>query len=93
MIKPLTLSGRGTKRALAQHAPVRYGTYEVAKFAGVSWRTVYRWLRAGQLPEPERAANGYRVWTPEAVAIAKKLGQKAVKYQRNKKKARSAGTK
>ena len=64
------LSGRGIKRALRLNAPPRYGTLEVAAIAGVTWRTLYRWLAAGKLPEPERGANGIRIWTPELVAQA-----------------------
>ena len=70
VIKPMKLSGRGRKRAMQQHAPLSYGTFEVADIAGVSWRTLYNWLRQGRLPEPARAPNGYRLWSPAAVAEA-----------------------
>jgi hypothetical protein len=67
---PKRLSGRGIKRALRKNVPPRYGTLEVAAIAGVTWRTLYRWLAAGKLPEPERGENRIRAWTPELVAQA-----------------------
>lgn len=76
------LSGRGRKRALKKHAPLRYGTFEVAELAGVNWRTVYRWLVAGKLPEPDRDDNDRRMWTPEAATVAVRLGAQARKRKR-----------
>src|SRR6266496_1311727 len=71
------LSERGKKRALRQYAPLRYGTFEVADMAGVNWRTVYRWLERGDLPEPERDEGGRRLWTPEAATAAIALGARS----------------
>ncbi len=73
-ISPVAMSGRRRKRTLRQHAPLRYGTFEVAALAGVTWRTIYNWLRAGKLPEPDRGTNGRRLWTAEVVGAAIALG-------------------
>ncbi len=43
-------------------------TSEVAAVLGVSLQTLYNWLRAGRIPEPERnPLTGYRLWTPRDV--------------------------
>lgn len=56
--------------------PPRWGTIEVARLVGVTWRTVYRWLAAGKLPEPARGPGGRRIWTAEHVARAMALAPK-----------------
>lgn len=44
-------------------------TRQVAQSLGVSLNTIYRWLRAGRIPEPYRdPSNNYRLWTAEDVA-------------------------
>jgi hypothetical protein len=65
----------------APRLPVRYGTFEVARFAGVTVRTVYNWLSEGKIAEPERSSNGYRLWTPEAVATAIELNHRIKRGQ------------
>lgn len=37
---------------------------QVAQLVGVSLNTIYRWLKAGKIPEPYRNPdNNYRLWT------------------------------
>jgi len=41
-----------------------YRTAEVASILGISTRTLFRKLKAGEFPEPKRdPTNNYRVWT------------------------------
>lgn len=43
-------------------------TIQVARILGISTRTLYRELAAGELPEPPRNPdNGYRQWRPQDV--------------------------
>jgi len=43
---------------------------------GVTNITIYRWLKAGKVPEPLRDRNGWRLWTEKEIkqieAFAKK---------------------
>jgi DNA-binding transcriptional MerR regulator len=68
---------------LARGTPLRYGTFELAKLAGVSSKTIYRWLGEGRLPEPFRDVNGRRQFTPDVVALAMRLGVEAARFRRN----------
>ncbi|MEJ1928671.1 helix-turn-helix domain-containing protein [Nostoc sp. NIES-2111] len=37
---------------------------QLAQLVGVSLNTIYRWLKAGKIPEPYRNPdNNYRLWT------------------------------
>jgi len=43
-------------------------TAEVARTLGVSTQTIYNWLRAGKIGEPERnPLTTYRMWTVKDV--------------------------
>lgn len=43
-------------------------TREVAKMLGVSLNTVYRWLKAERINEPNRDGNNnYRMWRAEDI--------------------------
>ncbi len=43
-------------------------TRKVAQSLGVSLNTIYRWLKAGRIPEPYRNPdNNYRLWTTEDI--------------------------
>ena len=43
-------------------------TREVAKLLGISTQTLYNWLHAGKIPEPDRhPATQRRQWRPEDV--------------------------
>jgi len=47
-----------------------FSTAEVAKLVGINRRTLYRWLYAGQIPEPKRgrlAGRNFRIWTQRDV--------------------------
>jgi excisionase family DNA binding protein len=53
-----------------------YTTGEVAKLIGVSARTLYRWLYAHWLPEPDQVTVGrskVRIWMPEDMKRAADL--------------------
>lgn len=45
-------------------------TGQVAKEVGVHHRTLLRWLRAKEIPEPQWV-NGDRVWTDQDVSVVK----------------------
>ena len=78
------LSGRQKRRVLREETPPRYGTFEVARMAGVTWRTLYRWLAEGRLTEPVRSPSGQRLWSPEAVIEVIRLGSHMVKGKRSR---------
>jgi len=43
-------------------------TRQVAKILGISLNTLYRWLKAEKIGEPNRdPVNNYRLWTAEDV--------------------------
>jgi DNA-binding transcriptional MerR regulator len=43
-------------------------TRQVAKILGVSLNTLYRWLKAEKISEPNRdPVNNYRLWTSDDV--------------------------
>jgi len=43
-------------------------TRQVAKILGVSLNTLYRWLKAEKISEPNRdPVNNYRLWTADDV--------------------------
>lgn len=43
-------------------------TRQVAKILGISLNTLYRWLKAEKISEPNRdPVNNYRLWTAEDV--------------------------
>lgn len=43
-------------------------TRQVAKILGISLNTLYRWLKAERISEPNRdPVNNYRLWTAEDV--------------------------
>lgn len=43
---------------------------QVASVLGVSLNTIYRWLKAGRIPEPYRnPENNYRLWTTEDIQL------------------------
>lgn len=43
-------------------------TRQVAKILGISLNTLYRWLKAEKISEPNRdPGNNYRLWTAEDV--------------------------
>jgi len=43
-------------------------TRQVARILGVSLNTLYRWLKAEKISEPNRdPVNNYRLWTAEDV--------------------------
>ena len=46
---------------------------ELAAILGVSTKTLRHYERIGLVPPPERRANGYRVYPPNAVARARKI--------------------
>ena len=53
-----------------------YSTKEVTDILGVSPRTLYRWLKAGKIPEPQRDRNQYRIFTKEDVEQIKEYAFK-----------------
>ncbi|GAT66905.1 merR family transcriptional regulator [Planomonospora sphaerica] len=60
---------------------------ELAALAGVSTRTVRHYHRLGLLPEPERRANGYRVYglsadAPEELVRELSARLQAVRHDR-----------
>lgn len=53
-------------RSVRQHLT----TAEVARILGVSTQTIYNWLRAGKIAEPERnPLTTYRIWTLKDVEM------------------------
>jgi DNA-binding transcriptional MerR regulator len=47
-------------------------TAEVARTLGVSTQTIYNWLRAGKISEPERnPLTAYRMWTVKDVDMVR----------------------
>ena len=47
-------------------------TTEVARILGVSTQTIYNWLRAGKISEPERnPLTTYRKWTVKDVDMVR----------------------
>lgn len=44
-----------------------YRTRQVATALGVTKKTIYRWLEHKLIPEPQRTAAGYRLWTEQEV--------------------------
>lgn len=49
---------------MAYHRTPYLKTNEVAASLQISQRTLYAWLKAGKIPEPERnPLNGHRQWT------------------------------
>lgn len=56
-----------------------YTTPEVAKLAGIGLRTLYRWLKLGAIPEPERGRIGgltVRLWSEKAVRLVREHKRK-----------------
>jgi len=55
---------------------IHYTIKEVAQQAGVSRKTVLRWLKAGKIPEPGRDRNWWRAFTrQEAQAVVRFAGK------------------
>jgi excisionase family DNA binding protein len=54
-------------------------TSKVAEILGVSQQTIYNWLKAEKIPEPQRnELTGWRLWSPENVErIRELMGEKA----------------
>jgi len=46
---------------------------EVASLLGVTKRTIFNWLKAGKIPQPQRRPNGYFQWTLEDVQLVRSL--------------------
>ncbi len=47
-------------------------TSEVARILGVTTQTVYNWLKAGKISEPERhPLTTYRMWTVKDVELVR----------------------
>ena len=46
---------------------------EVADLLGVTKRTLFNWLKAGKIPQPQRRPNGYFRWTLEDVQLLRSL--------------------
>jgi predicted DNA-binding transcriptional regulator AlpA len=63
------------------------GTAEVARLAGISKRTLLRWLYDGKLPEPKRLQIGgvdARVWSEKDLPAVKALVLASPKIQARK---------
>lgn len=64
---------------------VFYRTAEVAEKVGVTKETLYKWLRKGKIPEPDRDYLNYRIWTEADIRNCLKYknrrvpGEKAVR--------------
>ena len=55
-------------------------TRQVARMAGVSLNTIYRWLKDERIDEPNRdPENNYRLWTPQDV---EQIRFRAVNFER-----------
>ena len=51
-----------------------YRTAQVARILGISTRTLFRKLKAGEFPEPRRdPANNYRLWTLSEIELFDRL--------------------
>lgn len=64
-----------------------YSTGEVAKALNVTNQTIYRWLRAGELPEPSNVEVGgvaYRIWSEEDLKRAKEYREAHYRQKRRK---------
>jgi DNA-binding transcriptional MerR regulator len=49
-------------------------THEVAEQIGVTINTIYNWLNAGRIPEPQRhPSTGYRQWTLADVEVIREM--------------------
>jgi excisionase family DNA binding protein len=58
----------------------RLSTKEVADLAGVTRKTLLRWLKAGKIPEPDLDRNGWRTWTEEEAAKVAGYANKIVPH-------------
>ena len=62
-----------------------YSTGQVAKEIGVTKQTLFRWLAAGELPEPNSLTLGrisYRVWSREDLERAKQYRETHYRQKR-----------
>jgi DNA-binding transcriptional MerR regulator len=67
-------------------------SYEAAKRAGITWRTLQRWIASGKLIAPKPTlvgAVGYRLWSARDVASLVKL-KKAI-YQKGRGRTKAKG--
>ncbi len=53
--------------------PQHLTSTEVADLLGVTKRTLFNWLKAGKIPQPQRRPNGYFQWTLEDVQLLRSL--------------------
>lgn len=62
-----------------------YSTAEVSELAGISKRTLYRWLWGGEIPEPKRgrlAGRNFRIWTQRD--LNRVLKHKQLRYRKGR---------
>lgn len=57
-------------------------THQVAEALGVSLCTVYNWLNAGHIPEPQRSVTGHRMWTEADIQAIRAIAQSAERARR-----------
>lgn len=66
-------------------------SYEAAKRAGISWRTLQRWIASGKLIAPKPTlvgAVGYRLWSAKDVASLVKKKKAIYQKGRGRRKAK-----
>lgn len=49
--------------AMTETPTKRLSTKEVADRAGISRKTLLRWVKDGKIPEPDQDRNGWRAWS------------------------------
>jgi DNA-binding transcriptional MerR regulator len=48
----------------------RWKTGEVAQLINVTKRTLQNWLEMGKIPRPQKASNGYYIWSEADIRAA-----------------------
>lgn len=60
----------------------RYTVAKLARFVGVTPRTIERWYVLGKLPEPEYLPSGTKQWTPAQARAVLELFRKTDRKRR-----------
>lgn len=73
---------------------MRFYTKQVAAKIGVTPMTIYRWLKAGKIPEPPRDRNGWRIWGKKELKIVEEYATRSlppVQYSQQPRGRKSGG--